>query len=101
MSNGQLSNENPEAIYAKLNQQQRTTLAEEFMRGFQRSRASHVEPFTGVDFKKVTLQQLAALHQHARDEHPDVLGRAMRSPIVSALLGSFGAHELDMYVSKR
>lgn len=101
MSNGQLSYENPEAVYGKLNSQQRTTLAEEFIRGFKRSGDSHAEPLASIDPKKVTVQQLVAMHQHARDEHPDVLARAMRHSIVAALLGGFGAHEIDTYVVKR
>ena len=101
MSNGQLSYENPEAVYAQLNSQQRTTLAGEFMRGFQKSGASHEDPFTSIDPKKVTLQQLAAMHQHARDEHPDVLSRVMRHSIVSALLRGFGVHEMDTYLTGR
>jgi hypothetical protein len=102
MSNGeQLSNENPEAVYAGLNPQQRSTLAEEFARGFKKSASSHEEPLTNLDPKKVTPEQLAAMHQHAREEHPDVLSRVMRHSIVAALLGSFGTHEIDTYVAGR
>ena len=54
-----------------------------------------------IDPKKVTPQQLAAMHQHARDVHPDVLGRAMRNSIVSVFLTGFAAHEIDTYVVKR
>jgi hypothetical protein len=102
MSNGeQLSNENPEAVYAGLNPQQRAALAEEFARGFKKSASSHEEPLTQIDPKKVTSQQLATLHQHARDQHPDVLGRVMRHSIVVALLRSFGTREIDTYVAGR
>jgi hypothetical protein len=102
MSNGeQHANENPEAVYAGLNAQQRTTLAEEFARGFRKAESSHEEPLSQIDPKKVTCQQLAAMHQHARDEHPDVLGRVMRHSIVAALLGGFGMREIDTYVARR
>lgn len=101
MSNGQYSDQDPEAVYSKLNPQQRTTLAEEFIRGFKKSGDSHEEPLALIDPKKVTPQQLAAMHQHARDEHPDVLGRAMRNSIVSVFLTGFAAHEIDTYVVKR
>src|SRR5215831_12665676 len=101
MSNGQTSEQDPEAVYSKLNPQQRTTLAEEFIRGFKKSGDTHEEPLASIDPKKVTPQQLAAMHQHARDEHPDVLGRVMRHPIVAALLGGFGAYEIDKHVLNR
>ena len=102
MSNGeQHSTQNPEAVYAGLNPQQRATLAEEFARGFKKSGSSHEEPLTQIDPKKVTPEQLAALHQHARDQHPDVLGRVMRHSIVSALLRGFGTREIDTYVVGR
>ena len=102
MSNGeQRSYENPEAVYAGLNPQQRSTLAEEFARGFKKSASSHEELLTNIDPRKVTPEQLAAMHQHAREEHPDVLGRVMHHSIVTALLGSFGTHEIDTYVAGR
>jgi|SRR5215831_18482308 len=100
MSNGQTSEQDPEAVYSKLNPQQRTTLAEEFIRGFKKSGDTHEEPLASIDPKKVTPQQLAAMHQHARDEHPDVLGRAMRNSIIAVFLTGFGAHEIDTYVLK-
>jgi uncharacterized protein YnzC (UPF0291/DUF896 family) len=101
MPDSQHAYENLEAVYARLNQQQQTTLAQEFVRGFQRSANPNSEAFTSIDPKKVTPQQLAAMHQHARDEHPDLLGRVMRHPIVAALLGGFGAYEIDKYVAQR
>jgi hypothetical protein len=101
MSSSNLSYEDPAAVYARLNQQQRTTLAQEFIRGFQRSTAAGVESFARVDLKKVNLQQLVDMHMYARAEQPDVLGRVMRHPIVAALLGGFGVYEIDMHVVRR
>lgn len=101
MSGSQLSYENPEAVYAQLNPQQRTTLAQEFIRGFRQSGNPRAEPFISLNPKKVTLQQLAAMHQHAREEQTGVLVRVMRHSIVAALLGDFGAHEIDKYVIGR
>ena len=102
MYNGeQHSTQNPEAVYARLNSQQRSALAEEFARGFKKSGSSHEEPLTQIDPKKVTPEQLAAMHQHAREEHPDVLARVMRHSIVAALLGGFGMREIDTYVAGR
>jgi hypothetical protein len=101
MSSTNLSYEEPAAVYAQLNQQQRTMLAQVFIRGFQRSPAAGAESFTRVDPKKVSVQQLADMHVYARAEQPDVLGRVMRHPIVVALLGGFGAYEIDKHVVKR
>jgi hypothetical protein len=101
MSSTNLSYEEPAAVYAQLNQQQRTMLAQEFIRGFQRSPGAGAESFTRVDPKKVSLQQLADMHIYARAEQPEVLGRVMRHPIVAALLGGFGAYEIDKHVVKR
>lgn len=100
MSGSQLSYENPEAVYAQLNTEQRATLAQEFIRGFRQSGNPRSEPFLSMNPKKVTPQQLAAMHQHAREEHPNVLGRVMRHSIVAALLGNFGAAEIDAYVKR-
>ncbi|HLW01369.1 MAG TPA: hypothetical protein VKT82_22125 [Ktedonobacterales bacterium] len=101
MSSSQLAYENPETTYAQLNQQQQATLAQEFIRGFQKVENPHEDEFASIDPKKVTPQQLAAMHQHAREAHPDVLGRVMRHPIVAALLGGFGAYEIDKHVINR
>lgn len=101
MSGTQISYEHPETVYAQLNQQQQTTLAQEFIKGFQRSEDSRAGEFASLDPKKVTPQQLAAMHQHARDEQPAVLGRVMKHPIVAALLGNFGAHEIEQHVANR
>jgi len=100
MSNGENSEQDPEAVYSRLNPQQRATLAEEFVRGFRKAGDSHEEPLASIDPKKVTPQQLAAMHQHARDQHPDVLARAMRNSIVAVFLSGFGAQEIDTYVLK-
>jgi hypothetical protein len=101
MSSSNVSYEEPAAVYAQLNQQQRTMLAQEFIRGFQRSPVTGAESFAQVDPKKVSLQQLADMHTYARAEQPEVLGRVMRHPIVAALLGGFGAYEIDKHVLNR
>src|SRR5215472_1916650 len=101
MSSRNVSSDEPAAVYGQLNQQQRTMLAQEFIRGFQRSPVAGAESFTGLDLKKVSLQQLADMHLYARAEKPEVLGRVMRHPIVAALLGNFGAQEIDAHVINR
>jgi hypothetical protein len=101
MSGAHPTNENLEAVYAQLNQQQKTTLAQEFIKGFQRAEDSGAAEFTSLDPKKVTPQQLAAMHHYARTAQPAVLGRVMRHPIVAALLGNFGTHEITQHVANR
>lgn len=101
MSSSQVSYENPETIYAQLDPQQRAALAQEFMQGFQESNNPKAQQFNSIDPKTVTPQQLAAMHQHARQEQPGVLGRVMRHPIAVAMMGGFAAYEIDRHVSKK
>ena len=101
MAGSQVSYENPETMYAQLNPQQRAALAQEFMQGFQESGNPKAQQFASIDPNKVTPQQLATMHQHARQEQPGVLGRVMRHPIAMAALGAFAAYEIDKHVMKK
>jgi hypothetical protein len=101
MPDSQHLDEYLEAVYAQLNPQQRITLAQEFQRGFRQSGNPHAATFLSMNPKKVTPEQLAAMHQHAREEQPAVLGRVMQHSIVSVLLGNFGAAEIANHVSGR
>jgi hypothetical protein len=101
MSDAQMASENLESVYAQLNQQQQTTLAQEFIKGFQRAEDPGAGEFTSLDLKKVTPQQLAAMHHYARTAQPAVLGRVMRHPIVAALLRDFGTREIAEHVANR
>lgn len=101
MAANQLSNENPEAIYSQLSQEQRAAIAREFMQGFQQSGNPKAQQFASLNPNNATPQQLAAMHQHARDEHPGLLGRVMRHPIAAAALGAFAAYEIDKHVVRR
>jgi len=101
MAGSQVSYENPETMYAQLNPQQRSALAQEFIQGFQQSGNPKGQQFTSIDPNTVTTQQLAAMHQHARQEQPGVLGRVMRHPIAAAVLGGFAAYEIDKHVMKK
>ncbi len=100
MAGSQASYENPETMYAQLNPQQRAALAQEFMQGFQASGDPKAQQFASIDPNAVTPKQLAVMHQHARDEQPGVLGRVMRHPIATAVLGGFAAYEIDKHVMK-
>lgn len=101
MASSQPAYENLEATYAQLSPPQRAVLAQEFMQGFQQSGNPRSQPFTSMDPNSVTPQQLAAMHQHARQEHPALLGRVMQHPIVTAVLGGFAVYEIDKHVLKR
>ena len=101
MAGNQLSHENPEAIYSQLTQEQRAAIAREFMQGFQHSGNPKAQQFASLDPNVVTPRQLALMHQHARDEHPGLLGRVMRHPIAVAALGAFAAYEIDKHVVGR
>ena len=96
-----LSHEDPEKVYAELTQEQRAVIAQEFMKGFQESGNPKAQQFTGFDPNSVSAQQLAAMHQHAREEHPGLLGRVMKHPLAVALIGAFAAYEIDKHVLKK
>ena len=101
MASSQPAYENLEAMYAQLSPPQRAALAQQFIQGFQQSGNPSSQPFTSMDPNSVTPQQLAAMHQHARQEHPALLGRVMQHPIATAVLGGFAAYEIDKHVLKR
>ena len=101
MASSQPAYENLEATYAQLNPQQRAALAQEFIQGFQQSGNPRSQQFSSLDPTSVTPQQLAAMHQHARQEHPGLLGRVMQHPIATAVLGGFAVYEIDKHVLKR
>lgn len=97
MAGGQLSYENPEQIYAQLSPDQRAAIAREFMQGLQQEGSPMAQQFAGMDPAQVSPQQLAAMHQHARQNHPGLLGRVMRHPIAVAALGGLAAYEIDKH----
>jgi hypothetical protein len=99
MSN--LSHEDPEKVYSQLTDEQRAVIAQEFLKGFQQSGNPKAQQFAGIDPNTVTPQQLAAMHQHAREEHPGLLGNVMKHPLVTALIGAFAAYEIEKHVTHR
>ncbi len=98
MAGSQLSYENPEQIYAQLNPDQRAAIAREFMQGLQQEGSPMAQQFAGMDPSQVSPQQLAAMHKHASQNHPGLLGRVMRHPIAMAGLGGFAAYEIDKHM---
>jgi|SRR5579859_5514085 len=97
MAGGQMSYENPEAIYAQLSPEQRAAIAQEFMHGFQQSGDPRAQQFAGTNPASVTPQQLSEMHKQAR-QNPGVLERVMRHPIVVGALGGFATYELDKHL---
>lgn len=98
MAGSQLSYENPEQIYAQLNPDQRAAIAREFMQGLQQEGSPMAQQFAGMDPSQVSPQQLAAMHKHASQNHPGLLGRVMKHPIAMAALGGFAAYEIDRHM---
>src|SRR5690349_2608727 len=96
-----LSHEDPEKVYSELTDEQRAVIAQEFMKGFQQSGNPKAQQFAGVDPNSVSAKQLAEMHQHAREEHPGLLGRVMKHPLAVALIGAFAAYEIDKHVVNR
>lgn len=97
MAGGQPSYDDPAAVYAQLNPDQRAAIAQEFMQQFQQSGNPIAQQFSGLDPRSVTPQQLATIHQQAR-KNPTVLERVMKHPIAAAALGGFAAYEIDRHV---
>ena len=97
MAGGQPSYDDPSAIYAQLNPDQRAAIAQEFMQQFQQSGDPIAQQFSGLNPRSVTPQQLATIHQQAR-KNPGVLEHVMRHPIAAAALGGFAAYEIDKHV---
>jgi hypothetical protein len=100
MAGSQLSYENPEQIYAQLNPDQRAAIAREFMQGLQQEGSPMAQQFAGMDPSQVSPQQLAAMHKHASQNHPGLLGRVMKHPIAMAALGGFAAYEIDRHMTR-
>lgn len=94
-------NASPEQIYASLSPEQRTALAQEFQSHFQQTGAPATQQFANVDPQNTTPQQLADMHQHARENHPGILGKVMQHPVAVAALGAFAAYEIDKHVTGR
>lgn len=96
-----LAHEDPEKVYSQLSQEQRAVIAQEFMKGFQESGNPNSQKFTSFDPNSVSAKQLAEMHQHARDEHPGLLGKVMKHPLATALIGAFAAYEIEKHVLKK
>ena len=91
-------NQDLTALYQQLSPDQRATTAQQFIQGYQQQGTS---PWASLDPNSVSPQQLAQMHQEARDNHPGLLGDVMRHPVVSVALGGFAAYEIHKHVEER
>jgi hypothetical protein len=93
-----MTNLNPHDLYEQMSQEQRAAVAREYMQGFQQSNHPMAQQFTQLDPNTVTPRQLAAMHQHAAQEHPGIFGKVMRHPILTAALAGFGIYEVEKHL---
>lgn len=100
MSFDQYANQDPQQIYSQLSPEQRSTIAQQFIQGYQREGGSGAQQFASLDPKNVSPQQLAQMHQDARQNHPGILGEVMKHPVASAALGGFAAYELHKHLGE-
>jgi hypothetical protein len=97
----QFMNQDPAMMYAQLSPNQRAAIAQQFMQEYQQWGDPAAQQFASFDPNQVTPEQLAAMHLHARERNPGLLGRVMEHPIAAAALGGFAAYEIDKHVRNR
>lgn len=95
-----LTNLDPQALYAQMTPEQRSAVAREFMQHFQQTNHPQAQQFAQMDPNNVSPQQLAAMHQHAAQEHPGIFGKVMRHPILTAALAGFGVYEIEKHLGR-
>ncbi|MGH2516656.1 MAG: hypothetical protein ACRDHP_13465 [Ktedonobacterales bacterium] len=89
----------PEEIYNQLSPDQRATIAQEYQSKFQQ--AGGGQQFAGVDANSATPQQLAAMHEHAAQNHPNILQDIGKHPVLIGALGAVSAYELDRHFLRK
>lgn len=97
MSPDQYANQDPATIYQQLSPDQRAAVAQQFIQGYKQQGNTQ---WGSLDPNSVTPQQLAQMHQDARQNHPGLLGDVMRHPVVSAALGGFAVYEIHKHVEE-
>lgn len=95
-----LTNVDPQALYAQLTPEQRSAIAREFIQQFQQTNHPQAQQFAQMDPNNVSPQQLAAMHQHATQQHPGIFGSVMRHPILTAALAGFGVYEVEKHLGR-
>ena len=88
-----------EEMYNQLSPDQRAAIAQEYLNKFQQ--AGGGQQFAGVDPNNASPQQLAAMHEHAAQNHPNVLQEMGKHPILIGALGAVSAYELDRHFLRK
>jgi hypothetical protein len=91
-------NQDPAAVYNQLSPEQRAAIAQQFISEYQQSGHPAAQQFANMDANAVSPQQLADMHEEARNTHPGVLGKVMQHPVATAAIGGFAAYELAKHL---
>ncbi len=84
---------NVDEIYSKLSPDQRAQLAKELVNGMGGTSQN-------VDLNNPTPQQMAALHEEAKQKNPALLDRIRKHPLLTGVLAGVAAFELDRHFGK-
>ena len=101
MSFDQFANTDPQQMYAQLSPDQRAGIAQEFIQRFQQSGDPSAQQFANLNPNSVSPDQLAQMHQQARQNNPGIFGEVMRHPVITAAIGGFAAYELHKHLEER
>lgn len=87
--------QDPASAYSQLDQGQKSTIAQEFIRHFAGTNDPRAQQYAKLDPNNVTPGQLAEMHQYAAQNHPGILGNVLKHPVITAALSGFAAYEMD------
>lgn len=85
------TSQDPAAVYAQMRPDQRTAIAEEFMRVLQLAGDTAGPRFTLAPQETLTPEQVATLHVYTREHHPDLFAMVMQHPVTLLSLASLAA----------
>ena len=83
--------QDPAAVYAQMRPDQRTAIAEEFMRVLRLAGDTAGPRFTLAPQETLTPEQVATLHVYTREHHPDLFAMVMQHPVTLLALSSIEA----------
>lgn len=90
---------NVEELYSQIPPDKRAAVAQELLSKLQQ--AGGGQQFAGIDPNNATPQQLAAMHEHAAQNHPGILQDLGKHPILVGALGAVSAYELDKHFLRK
>lgn len=91
----------PTEAYGKLDQAQRTQLAQEFVAKLGAEHDSQAQHYAQMDLSTISAAQLAEMHDHIAHHHPGVFGEVMKHPILTAALAGFATYEVEKHLRDR